>query len=82
MKKTVLTGVVSLLLLSGVAFAVQPEEQKSGSPLHGMMDQMKKGEKGMDGDGMMRMMKMMDQCSAMMESAQAGSGEPQQNQKQ
>jgi len=31
---------------------------------------------------MMRMMKMMDQCSAMMESAKADSAEPQQGPKQ
>ena len=82
MKKIVLTGVVSLLLLSGVALAVQSEEQKSRSNMHGMMEQMKGGN-GMEGmggmEGMMRMMKMMDQCADMMESShhseQPGEGE-------
>ncbi|HWO41522.1 MAG TPA: hypothetical protein VNO43_06930 [Candidatus Eisenbacteria bacterium] len=70
MKRIASIGVVSLLLLSGVALGVQPEEQKGDSPVRGMMDRMNKGEQGMDGDRMMRMMKMMDQCSAMMDSAQ------------
>jgi len=78
MKKFVLLGLVSLLIVSGVALAHQSEEQK-GSSMQGMMQQMMGGEKAGKGTsemggmmGMMKMMgqmtKMMDQCSAMMSS--------------
>ena len=56
MKKFVLLGLVSLLIVSGVALAHQSEEQK-GSSMQGMMQQM-----------MGQMTKMMDQCTAMMSS--------------
>jgi hypothetical protein len=83
MKKIMLLGLVSFLLLSGVGLAVQPEERKSGSSMQGMMEEMMKEKQSRGGgthgmgsmDGMMRMMKMMDQCSEMMESAQAESGD-------
>lgn len=75
MKKLALLGLVSLFLLSGAAGAQQPGGQKNPSSMQGMMEQMMGGEagRGMGGmEGMMRMMeqmgKMMDQCSAMMES--------------
>ncbi len=78
MKKFVMLGLVSLLIVSGIALADQSEEQK-GSSMQGMMQQMMDGEKagkgtsGMGGKmGMMKMMgemtKMMDQCTAMMSS--------------
>ena len=82
MKKVMLAGLLSVLALSGAAWAQQSGEQKKNSSMHGMMQQMMKGEKssergmgGMSGmGGMMEMMgqmsKMMDQCSTMM-----GSGE-------
>jgi hypothetical protein len=57
---------VSFLVLSGLAVASQSGEQKDHSS---RMEEMMKGEnqeKHMD--GMMRMMKMMELCSEMMES--------------
>ena len=67
MKTITLAVLVSFLVLSGLALASQSGEQKD-SP--SMMDQMMKGGKQDDHmGGMMRMMKMMNQCSAMMESS-------------
>ena len=66
MKTISLAGLVSFLVLSGLALASQSGEQKDHSS---MMQEMMKGEKqGEHMDGMMRMMKMMNQCAAMMES--------------
>lgn len=76
MKNIVFIGLLSFLVLAGGALAQQSEEQKKGSSMQGMMQQMMKGErsgeKHMEGmSGMMgQMAKMMDQCSAMMESNQ------------
>jgi hypothetical protein len=67
MKTISLAVLVSFLILSGLTLASQSGEEKDHSA---MMQEMMKGEK--QGDhmgGMMRMMKMMDQCSAMMESS-------------
>ena len=80
MKKFVFLGLVSVLMVSGLALADQSEKQKESS-MQGMKQQMMGGErarKGMSGmEGMMNMMgmmgqmsKMMDQCSAMMSSDQ------------
>jgi len=80
MKKFVLVGLVSVLMVSGLALADQSEKQKESS-MQGMMQQMmggRKAGKGMSGmEGMMNMMgmmgrmnKMMDQCTAMMSSDQ------------
>jgi len=69
MKKAMFVGLVSALLLSGVALATQVEEEKKGSSMRGMMQEMMKGENGMEGMTE-QMSKMMDQCSAMMESNQ------------
>lgn len=77
MKKFALAALVSLLILSGVALAQQSGEEKRGSSMPGMMQQMMGGEtagEGMAGmGGMMRMMgqmtKMMDQCTTMMGSS-------------
>lgn len=75
--KKVTVGLMSILILAGIALAGQAQGEKKGSAMGGMMEQMmgggKNGEGGMGGMmGMMRMMeqmsKMMDQCSAMMES--------------
>jgi len=72
MKKAIFVALVSALILSGVALATQVEDQKKGSSMRGMIQEMMKGENSME--GMMEMMgqmtKMMDQCTAMM-----GSGE-------
>ena len=75
MKKLILVGLVSSMILAGIAMAEQAGEQKKGSSMQDMMQQMMKGEKSGESGmgGMMGMMKMMDQCSAMMESAQADS---------
>ena len=80
MKKFVFLGLVSVLMVSGLALADQPEKQKESS-MQDMMQQMMGGEragKDMSGmGGMMNMMgmmgrmnKMMDQCTAMMISDQ------------
>ena len=79
MKKITFVGLLSFLMLSGLALAEQSGEEKKGSSMQGMMQQMMQGEKtgesGMEGMmGMMKMMgqmgKMMDQCAAMMASGQ------------
>ena len=79
MKKITFVGLLSFLMLSGLALAEQSGEEKKGSSMQGMMQQMMKGESGgesgMEGMmGMMKMMgqmgKMMDQCAAMMASGQ------------
>jgi len=72
MKMITLTVLVCFLLLSGLALASQSSEQKEHSSM--MEAMMKGGKEGEHKDGMMRMMKMMDQCSAMMESAKESGG--------
>ena len=69
MKATALAVVLSLLVLSGWALAAQTAEQKKDSSM--MEHMMKEGEGEKSRRGMMRMMKMMDQCSRMMESSDA-----------
>ena len=71
MKTTALAVVMSFLILSGWALAAQKAEQKQDPSM--MEHMMKEGEGGKGRGGMMRMMKMMDQCATMMESAQAES---------
>jgi hypothetical protein len=72
MKTITVAVLVSFLVLSGMALASQFGEQKGHSS---MMEEMMKGRKeGEQMGGMMRMMKMMDQCSAMMESAHGSEG--------
>ncbi len=82
MKRIVSVGLLSFLILSGVALAYQSgEQEKSSSSMRSMMDEMMKGETGKEGmGGMMRMMKMMDQCASMMESSQATAGKTEQDQ--
>jgi hypothetical protein len=85
MKASVLVVVVSFLALSGWALGAQTAEQKEHPtmPSNSMTQEMMQGDKeGGHMGGMMRMMKMMDQCSAMMGSAKAGSAEPEQGPKQ
>jgi hypothetical protein len=72
MKTMASIALVSLLVLSGMALASQSGEQKEHSSV--MEEMMKGGKEGEHKDGMMRMMKMMDQCSAMMESARESGG--------
>jgi hypothetical protein len=72
MKTITSIALVSFLVLSGMALAAQSDEQKEHSSM--MEEMMKGGKEGEHKDGMMRMMKMMDQCSAMMESAKDSGG--------
>ncbi|HEY2918538.1 MAG TPA: hypothetical protein VGK77_06015 [Candidatus Binatia bacterium] len=73
--KTISLGVLaSFLVLSGLALAAQSDEQKERPSSSMMQEMMKGGREGEHRDGMMRMMKMMDQCSAMMESAHGSEG--------
>ncbi len=72
MKPTALAVVVSFLILSGWALAAQKPEQKQHPSM--MEHMMKQGEGEKSEGGMMRMMKMMDQCAAMMESAHGSEG--------
>ena len=68
MKKFVFLGLLSVLMVSGVALAHQSEKQKESS-MQGMMQQMMDGEKAGNGmSGMRRMNEMTDRCSAMMGS--------------
>lgn len=74
MKRMALVGLVSLLTLSGAALAQQSGEQKKSSSMRGAMEQMMGGGTE-DMMGMMAEMgKMMDQCTAMIESTQATAG--------
>ena len=79
MKTTALAVVMSSLILSGWALAAQETEQKKDSSM--MEHMMKEGEGEKSRRGMMRMMKMMDQCSRMMESSH-GSEEPKESSKE
>ena len=72
MKTITSIALVSLLFVSGMALAAQSDEQKEHSSM--MEEMMKGGKEGEHKDGMMRMMKMMDQCSAMMESGKESAG--------
>ncbi len=67
MKAITFTVLVSFLVLSGVAVAAQSSDQKQDPSM--MEHMMKEGKAGQQSEHIMRMMKMMDQCSAMMESA-------------
>ncbi len=69
MKTITSIALVAFLVLSGLALASQSGEQKDHPS---MMEEMMKGKK--EGEGMMRMMKMMEQCSTMMESAKESGG--------
>jgi hypothetical protein len=67
--KTISLGVLaSFLVLSGLALAAQSGEEKERPSPSMMQEMMMGGKEGEHMDGMMWMMKMMDQCSAMMES--------------
>lgn len=73
MKKIAFVVLAVSLLLSGVTLAQQSGEEKKGTSMKYMMQEMMKG--GQEGEhmgGMMRMMKMMEQCSAMMEAHHQG----------
>jgi hypothetical protein len=72
MKTISLAVLASFLVLSGLAFASQSGEQKDHSSM--MREMMKGSKQGEHKDGMLRMMKMMDQCAAMMEPAHDSEG--------
>lgn len=78
MKRISLAVVVSVLIVSGLAFAAQSNDQKQDpsvmdqSMMNHMMGETQDG-KG-SGDHMMGMMKMMEQCNAMMESTTSSDG--------
>jgi len=63
---------VSFLVLSGITLAAQSEEKKDHSSM--MEEMIKSGKDVGHTEGMMRMMKMMDQCASMMESAKESDG--------
>jgi hypothetical protein len=74
MKKIALIVLAVFLTLSGVTLAKQSGDEKKGSSMQDMMQEMMKqkqsGEGSMEGmGGMMGMMKMMEQCSDMMKPA-------------
>jgi hypothetical protein len=74
--KTISLGVLaSFLVLSGLAMAQSGEKKPDSSMMEHMM-------KGKDKESNERMMKMMDQCSAMMESAETDAGAAKESQKQ
>lgn len=66
MKPISLAVLVSFVVLTGLGFASQSGEQKDHSSM--MQSMMKNVKDGEYSRGMMRMMKMMDQCAGMMES--------------
>ena len=69
MKMIALFALTVFLMASGVTLAQQSAPPNKDSSMQGMMQGMMKNEKdGEHSRGMMRMMKMMDQCAAMMES--------------
>lgn len=75
MKKIALPVLAVFLTFSGVTLAQQSGDEKKSSSMQDMMQQMMKqkqsGEGGMHGMGDMGgMIKMMEQCSDMMKSAQ------------
>jgi hypothetical protein len=70
MKKIITSGVLFLALGATWGMAQQPPQKEERSGMREMMlDMMKEGEGEKSRRGMMRMMKMMDQCSRMMESS-------------
>ena len=82
MKTIILGVVVSLLVLSGLALGQSLEAGKK-TERASSMEEMMKGDRPKEHMGsMMRMMKMMDQCSAMMESAHMHDGGAKDSQKQ
>ena len=83
MKTIILGVVVSLLVLSGLALG-QSQEAGKKTERPSSMEEMMKGDKDGEhmGSSMMRIMKMMDQCSAMMESAQTDAGAAKESQNQ
>lgn len=78
MKTIGLAVLVSFLGLAGLSLASQSEEEQARPSM--MEETMKHGNQGEHMDGMRRMMKMMDQCAAMMESASESNSQESQKQ--
>ena len=74
--KIIFGGLLLFSILSGVTLAQQSEEPKNNPSNRGMMRDMMKGDRSGEGSregmgnmgGMMRIMKMMQQCTGMMEN--------------
>jgi hypothetical protein len=86
MKRIALLVLTVFLMISGVIMAQQSEDENKGSSMPGMMQPMMKqkqnDESRAEGMGrMMGMMKMMEQCSAMMKSAHGSQGAKESRQK-
>jgi hypothetical protein len=74
MKMIALFALTVFLMVAGVTLAQQSGEEKKGSSMQDMMQEMVKQKQSGEGSsegmsGMMGMMKMMEQCSDMMKSA-------------
>ena len=70
-----LFALTGFLMVTGVTLAQQSGDEKKGSSLQDMMQQMRKQKQSVEGgtegmSGMMGMMNMMEQCNDMMKSAQ------------
>jgi len=74
MKMIALFALTVFLMVSGITLAQQSGDEKKGSSMQDMMQQMMKQKQSGEGStegmsGMMGMMRMMEQCSDMMKSA-------------
>jgi hypothetical protein len=69
MKPIASSVLISVVVLLGLALASESGERKERPSMPMTQEMMKDGKDGEHKGGMMRMMKMMDQCAAMMESA-------------
>jgi hypothetical protein len=70
-----LFALTGFLMVAGVTLAQRSGDEKKGSSLQDMMQQMMKQKQSVEGgtegmSGMMGMMNMMEQCNDMMKSAQ------------
>jgi len=85
MKRVALFALTVFLMVSGITLAQQSGDEKKGSSMQDMMQQMMKqkqsGEGSMEGmGGMMGMMRMMEQCSDMMKSGHHQGEKPKESQ--
>jgi hypothetical protein len=87
MKMIGLFALTVFLMVSAVTLAQQSGDEKKASSMQDMMQQMMKQKQSGEGSsegmsGMMGMMKIMEQCSDMMKSAQHQSEKAKETQKQ
>jgi hypothetical protein len=83
MKLIGLFALTAVLIVSGVTLAQQSGDEKKGSSVQDMMQQMMKqsGESGTESmGGMMGMMRMMERCSDMMKSGHHQGEKPKESQ--